>query len=133
LPEGVDVQPRQEGQTLLRVVHPETSKQLSAGDFGILIDDGKDYPDRIAGAERPRLSVTRTFTDTEGVFKSQRVNIMQDGTMRLETCKDNGVDRRLMPDAIPVDLTTSDVLIMMTEHLNASSTEAGLNIPPAQP
>ena len=42
LPEEVDVQPRLEGQMLLKILHPEVRKNLSAGDFGILIDDGKD-------------------------------------------------------------------------------------------
>lgn len=133
LPEEVDVQPRLEGQMLLKIIHPEARKNLSAGDFGILIDDGKDYPDRIPGSERPRMSVTRTFTDNDGVFNAQRVDIMQSGSMLLKTSKDNGGDLKLVPDAIPIELTTSDVLAMMTEHLDASSAEVGLKIPPAQP
>ena len=78
------------------------------------------------------MSVTRTFIDNDNVFKAQRVDIMQNGTMVLKTSKDNAGDLKLVPDALPIELTTSDVLAMMTEHLDASSAEVGLKIPPTQ-
>lgn len=135
LPKGAsvfDVNPPDEngkqaevGNTLFKISPEEAGIDSSAGgEFGIWINEqGKPGS--------PLMIVTRGYKDQAGVLNTQRIEINSDGSaildsfIRVDDHHFEGMERT----GEPVKLETGEVFDMMTEMMDASSAEIGLEIP----